>query len=327
MPIRRLLILAYAAALGAACGAVAFIELAGDGWVGEMLANLRLHLAMGSALLAIAALLLPLQWLARLMVFVLGSGLAAGHVLPLLPYVAQPPPAALQARPDAATLRILVANLRSWATNLVALEKLLRDSRADIVLLTEITPHQQRVFQVLRTIYPEQFETPIERDNTFAIRILARQHMEIELYHPVVGDHPVLQARFCASGEKCLTLLSVHAPRPGPAGRQLRNTVLQGIVAQTRLAQRRGDHVIAAGDFNITAFSPDFGMFGEAGLSDSGLGRGYPSTWPYFLPNLGLGIDHVLVSPGIGVAARWLGPDIRSDHYPLFVELKIPRER
>jgi len=179
MSIRRPLILAYVAALGAASGAAAFAELGAASWVGELLGNLRLHLALGSALVAIAALLLPLQWLARLMLFALGAGLTAIHIMPLLPYVAQPPPGILQAKLDAVTLRILVANLRTWATDLAALEKLLRQGGADIVLLTELTPDQQRVYQAVRDIYPEQFETPFERDNTFAVRILTRQRMDV----------------------------------------------------------------------------------------------------------------------------------------------------
>lgn len=324
---RRSLVLAYVAALGAASGAAAFVELAGDNWIGEILANLRLQLALGSALVGIAALLLPAQWPARLMALVLGAGLAAIHVPPLLPYVAQPPPETLRARPGAVTVRILVANLHSWASDLVALKNLLRTGRADIVLLTELTPHHQQIYDAVRDLYPEQFGSPFGPDNTYAVRILARRKMDALLIPPTGSEHPIVQARFCSETAKCLTVLSAHPPRPGPTGRAMRNAVLQTIVTRAVQAQQRGDHAIAAGDFNITAFSPDFAIFADAGLSDTALGRGYPSTWPYVLPNLGLGIDHVLVSPGIGVAARWLGPDIRSDHYPLFVELEIPQER
>ncbi|MEO8558094.1 MAG: endonuclease/exonuclease/phosphatase family protein [Rhodospirillales bacterium] len=280
MPIHRLFILAFAAALGAATGAAVLAEFGSVQWVGEALANLRLQLALGSALLAIAVLFLRMSWWRRLDLFLIAVALTGAHVLPLLPYISQPPPSLLQARPGAAPLRLLVANLHSWASDLVAVEKLLRESQADIVLLTELTPHHQRVFDAVRDLYPEQFGSPFQRDNTYAVRILARPAMVTVLHHPVEYDYPVVQARFCPAIHKCLTTLSTHAPRPGPDGRERRNTVLQEIVVQTREALMRGDYVIAAGDFNITAFSPDFTMFAEVGLTDSALGRGYPSTWP-----------------------------------------------
>ncbi len=327
MSIRRFLILSYAAALGAASGAATLVEWGSSGWIGEVLANLRLHLALGNALLASAALLLPISLWRRVPLVAFAAALAVLHLYPLLPYIAQPPPQALQVSDNAARLRLLSANLDSWAVDIVALEKLLRNSGADIVVLTEITFTQQAVFQSLRDIYPQQFETPVGRDNTFIVRVLARRPMDVVVYHPIAYDHPVVQARFCSAEPKCLTVLSAHAPRPGPNGRAVRDMVLQAIATQAREAHIRGDDVIAAGDFNITAFSPDFAIFAQAGLTDSALGRGYPSTWPYFLHSLGIGIDQVLVSPGIGVAARWLGPDIHSDHFPLFVELQVPNWR
>ncbi len=327
MPRYRLSVLVHAAALGGASGAAILVAFAAWSWVGEALANLPLHLTLGSATVALLAAMLPLPWLRRLGLVLIAVALTAFHALPLLPYIASPPPAALRAGPDGVALRLLVANLRSWSADLPALERMLRDSRIDIALLTEITPNQQQTYKSVADILPHQFGTPFERDNTFALHILARRPMDVALHHPVPFDHPVLQARFCGAVEKCLTILSVHAPRPGPDGRALRNKVLQEIVAQTRQAMARGDHVIAAGDFNITAFSPDFAMFAAVGLSDSALGRGYPSTFPYRAGRLGLGIDHVLISPGIGVADRWLGPDVNSDHFPLFVELKLPRGR
>jgi len=322
---RRLHSLLHAAALGGATGATVAVVL--GGWIGEVLANLRLYLALGTALVAAAGLLLCLPWWRRLASFALGATLCTVHIVVLLPYVLQSPPPGLQAAGTGARLRLLNANLDSWAVDLPALERLLRQGQADIVLLTEITFAQQRVFQSVRDIYPRQFETPFGQDNTFIVRILARRPMEIAFIHPVARDYPVLHARFCSSDERCLTVLSAHAPRPGPDSRQTRNAVLAGIADQARAASARGERVIAAGDFNITAFSPDFSLFAAAGLADTALGRGYPATWPHALGGWGIGIDQVLVSPGMAVAARWLGPDIGSDHYPLFVELELTDRR
>jgi endonuclease/exonuclease/phosphatase (EEP) superfamily protein YafD len=318
MHLRRLSILVYAGALGATVGAVAWTQLGGWSWIGEVLSNLALQLALASALVAVGALFLPISLSRRCLWFGVGALLAVIQALPLVPYVARAPPPAKAERPP---IRLLVANLHSWAVDVAALEKLLRESGADIVLMTEITPDQQSAFNAVSELYPHQFQTPRSQDNTYTVRILARRPFEVALFHST--DHPVLQAKLCRAPTKCLAVLSAHAPRPGPGGRDDRNAVLDTLVMQAKAAASRGDDVIVAGDFNITAFSPDFKTFKAAGLSDSALGRGYPSTWPLWLGGWGIGIDHVLVSSGVGVTRRWLGPDIHSDHLPLFVELAV----
>ncbi len=319
----RLAVLVYAAAFFAYGIATIAVEGAQPGWLGEVLANLRFHLVVAGAVLALAALIFAHRAIARLVLALLAASLALLHMVPLLPYIAAGPPQALQPSPNAVKLRVLEANLHSWAVDLVALERLLRESQADIVVLTEITPTQQGVYKAVTDIYPEQFQTPYGSDNTFTLRILARWPMDIVVRQPTEFDYSVLQARICLAGGKCLSILSAHAPRAGPDSRSIRNRVLQEIADQARAAANRGEGSIAVGDFNITAFSPDFAIFGAAGLTDSALGRGYPSTWPFVLPGMGVGIDHVLVSLGIGVAGVWLGPDIHSDHFPLFVELAV----
>jgi endonuclease/exonuclease/phosphatase (EEP) superfamily protein YafD len=158
--------------------------------------------------------------------------------------------------------------------------------------------------------------------------------MDVTLLVPLSGDYPIVLARLCGLASGCVMVITAHPPRPGPQ-RWRRNKLLAALAGYAQKATRDGDRVIAAGDFNVTAFSADFAVFAQAGLIDTALGRGYPSTWPLWLgpksplfpaglPGLGVGIDQVLVSPGIGVVQRWLGPDIGSDHWPLFVELKIP---
>ncbi len=322
MQLRSLLVPIHAACLGGLCAAAALG--AAGGWIGELLANLRLYfLAPGLALVLLAPLL-PGRAARRLTPGLLALLASAWLALPLLPYVVSAAPSAAAA--GGKPLRLLQANLHSWAVDTAALRSLLEEGGADIAVLTEITPAQQPVYRALADLYPYQVETPVGRDNTFIVRVLARRPMQTGIFHPIAGDYPVLQARFCDPGSRCLTLLSAHAPRPGP-GRGLRNRVLEQIAALARQAERRGDLAVAIGDFNITAFSPDFALLTAAGLRDSTLGRGYPASWPVWLGRLGIGIDQVLVAPPIGVTARWLGPDIGSDHYPLFVELVLPEGR
>ncbi|MCA9805547.1 MAG: endonuclease/exonuclease/phosphatase family protein [Cyanobacteria bacterium HKST-UBA02] len=83
------------------------------------------------------------------------------------------------------------------------------------------------------------------------------------------------------------------------------------------------------GDFNCSPWSPAFKVFSKADLRDSEDGYGPQPTWPARTGRLIEGlpipplvpIDHVLVSSGIFVLDRHVGPPVGSDHLPVFVTL------
>ncbi len=53
-------------------------------------------------------------------------------------------------------------------------------------------------------------------------------------------------------------------------------------------------------------------------LIDSRIGFGSKMTWPAMLPLMGITIDHILVSKDITVLKHEVGPNIGSDHYPVY---------
>lgn len=84
--------------------------------------------------------------------------------------------------------------------------------------------------------------------------------------------------------------------------------------------------LIIAGDMNTSAWSPYFSeLLRNSGLKDSARGFGLQATWPQFLGPFGIGIDHCLVSDDFKVLRRETGPNVGSDHLPLFVELGIEK--
>jgi endonuclease/exonuclease/phosphatase (EEP) superfamily protein YafD len=82
--------------------------------------------------------------------------------------------------------------------------------------------------------------------------------------------------------------------------------------------------VIAAGDFNATAWSPHFqDLVAAGGLRNAIQGHGYVATWPtWFWPAL-IPIDHVLVKGPLAATPLRRGPGIGSDHYPLIADLRL----
>ena len=97
-----------------------------------------------------------------------------------------------------------------------------------------------------------------------------------------------------------------------------------GVAAPTR-------PVILAGDLNASEASPVIRTLLAQGLRDafSSAGRGYGYTHGHAL-KLGISflrIDHILVSPGIGVSAAFPGGWQASEHRPVIADLWLQRSR
>lgn len=87
-----------------------------------------------------------------------------------------------------------------------------------------------------------------------------------------------------------------------------------------RLVDRSPTSAIVAGDFNLPVESAiyrrDWSLL-ENAFSSAGLGLGYTKRLRWF----GIRIDHVLAGRQWRVERCWIGPDVGSDHRPLFAEL------
>jgi endonuclease/exonuclease/phosphatase (EEP) superfamily protein YafD len=85
--------------------------------------------------------------------------------------------------------------------------------------------------------------------------------------------------------------------------------------------------LVVAGDFNATRHHPSFRRLLSDGMADAHeeRGRGWAATWPrnrWPLPPL-MRLDHVLVSPGVGVRSIREGLGQGSDHRPIIADLVL----
>lgn len=134
-----------------------------------------------------------------------------------------------------------------------------------------------------------------------------------------IGD-PMVVAGF--EHEGCaISLIAAHTYPPITPER-IRDRQLAALAT---FAATTPASAIVAGDLNITSWSPVFRqLLGGSGLTDSRRGFGIQGTWPSGWPaSMRLPIDHILVSRDIVAVHREVGPDIGSDHRPIFAELAL----
>ncbi len=231
-------------------------------------------------------------------------------------------PAALDDVPveERVRLRALSLNLHEANRNHEAVRALVRDEQPDLLLLMEYTERWFEDLVDLTDIYPHVIARP--QGGPFGIALFSAHPFEsadIEF----IGEepHPTVVARITI-GDAPLTVIGTH-PRPplGAEASRLRNEQLAD------LADRAGQiapPLLLLGDLNITRFSPYFRrLLAHSSLRDSAVGFGYQPTWPTYAPPLLIPIDHALVSEGVGILDRRVGPHVGSDHYPLIIDFEL----
>jgi len=120
--------------------------------------------------------------------------------------------------------------------------------------------------------------------------------------------------------------IQITVVHPLPPGKQWtfedRNMFLQNV---GELMKANGGLQILTGDLNTTPWNWSFRkLLKTSGLKDSGRGLGFQPTWLAGSTFLKMPIDHCLISPEIAVIKREIGPVLGSDHYPQYLELRIP---
>jgi endonuclease/exonuclease/phosphatase (EEP) superfamily protein YafD len=304
---------------GAGLAALAIIVLAGGGtllgfaarhsWRFELACHFRVQYFWA---LALACLVLALVRWRKLAVVALA--LAVTNLVLIAPLYFGPAPRADAGPP----LRALSFNVHYLNRDYGATLELILTEQPDFVLLLEVTPDWAKALEFLRPDYP--FEHVIAQTDSGGIAFYSRHKItdvRVDVL-PEVGARTIIAGLESPHGR--LTFLGTHPPSPRTdkelAGRN------RQLAEVGQLARETAGAVIVMGDLNTTSWSPYFQeMLSESGLLDSRRGFGVGPSWPWFpLAMLRIPIDHCLVSPGVSVLGRWIGPDVGSDHLPLLVE-------
>lgn len=221
-----------------------------------------------------------------------------------------------------ASLPVACANLRFTNLRCAELLSQIEAEQPDLLVLSELWPEAWRELEPGLTAWPHRLVHPLP--GCFGIALLSKL--------------PLTEARVVALGQEWtpgivakaehpsgpIGILAAHAPPPGLARQSAeRDRSLAAIPALlTDLPPRR----LVLGDLNATPWSTSFRQLVQStGLADSTRGAGLQGSWPNWLPGpLRIPIDHILVSPGIGVESRHLGTAFGSDHLPVFGVLALP---
>ena len=222
---------------------------------------------------------------------------------------------------DLKTLKIVLANVNSQNRDFAKLMAFVNEKNPDLFGLIEINDAWIAGLAPLAKQYHHVGAFPHE--GNFGLGLFSRLPLsKSALVHYGATGIPSVEVHLDFAGRDVLLLLTHPYPPVRPKLHGLRN----GQLAQIILAlENNPAPKIVMGDFNATPFCWALKNFlKRMHLKDSRQGFGFQATWPSVLGAIGIPIDHVLLSSEWVVLKREVGPDIGSDHRPVYVEIALP---
>ena len=294
--------LALATGLGQLAGASFFLF--------ELLSHFSVQYAVVGVALAVW-LVWQQQWRWAL----LALACAGWHLALILPWLLVEKPASAG---QPSELRILHANVLFTRADLSQTIRFVREQRADVVVLQEVTvAHIPPVWRALRGEFP--YRDTIRSKGPCHILVLSRMPFVVD---PAARSLKTIHLTSSIRGHP-FELYTVHPRTPiwYPWFRE-RNKQLTFVATGLMLSRRPA---VLVGDFNISVFSPVYrSLFAQkTAITACRSGFGLLPTWPRFMPPAYLPIDHAFVN-NVFVTTQFITLDQPgSDHKAVLVDLRF----
>lgn len=207
-------------------------------------------------------------------------------------------------------LTIVTANLNVSRDDPTPLHAWLGAIDADVLVLQELNPRAAAAVSKWPD-YPHQILTP--REDPFGIAIISRHPLESSELLERAGRTPQIHTQV-VWGDTRFVVSAVHPMPPISAQYHLRRHEL--FAAAARWASSQPLPAIIAGDFNSSPWSSAMRPLAAAGLERA---TSLQPTWPSALPVIP--IDQIVTSEHWSLVQAGVGPDVGSDHRPVFARV------
>lgn len=289
------------------------LDLGEAGWAFDLFAHFPRHLVVAAILAAAIAALCR-----KRVPSALAAAIAIFHAILVLTTSSYSPPS--EAPNDAKLVRIVSSNVHGSPDALAALSRLADKYAADLVSVYEVPALSDAE---LENLFPAASVVAVRQSvdgRELSKKMLAVSRLVVtpaEVFS-TGGRSNRAVLRYQLSGES-IQIIAAHPVSPdSPAGMRDRNRMLSALA----LGVDQAAPFVIMGDFNASPWSRIYRQLPGMRAGDPRL----ESTFPAQSPALGIPIDHILFGGGLQLRDYRVGPDIGSDHLPLFATFALPPE-
>jgi endonuclease/exonuclease/phosphatase (EEP) superfamily protein YafD len=219
-------------------------------------------------------------------------------------------------------VRVLSWNILATNEDMDELESVIRAADPDVLILIEVRPNLLEQIPFIERTYPNSHV--ITHWGGMGLGIFCKEsNITFSEERFAVKVMPSIVARLVsADGSRKVDLVAMHTFSPTPPARALvRDNQIAEFIAWSI---DRDVPLCLAGDLNTTPWTSSFLRLVRSGLHDSRRGTGNQASWPAFLGDLGIPIDHVLTRGECSVTGRKvIAGSTSSDHRPVQFDLSF----
>lgn len=214
-----------------------------------------------------------------------------------------------------AKFSVLLLNVGYRNQNIADVGALIQSTKADLVVLLEVTPRIRQGLKDVITTYPHHVDCPEGVPCGFVV--LSRSSLLLQDMKSPGYSRMVLNARLSGCDMK---LVLAHLTRPYPFNSTTAQSE-QAIAIGNEVASWQGAKLVM-GDFNAAPWGQITQTIASRGKLSILTGPG--GTWPTYLPKqMRIPVDHMLASPGLRFVKREVLERVGSDHAPVFAEVAV----
>lgn len=277
-------------------------------WFFDLSSNFKLQYGIGLFLLSI------LGWfLSKSRYFLISGCISMIIFVDIQPWIA-----GQQSVATTETIDVMGINLFSKNRDVKSVADYITTQDPDVIVLTEYTSEWKENLDTLKSIYPYTLEKV--RQGNFGIGLLSKYPLQNDSIHFFVGGKYASVFGEVEINGKEIGILGTHPEPPfNSNGARLRNNQLQKIAEYFKDYQKP---FVLVGDLNCGPYSYHFKkLLKGLQLSDTRNKFGILNTWPSTFFPLWVPIDHCLVNIHCKTINRENGPNIGSDHFPVFATI------
>ncbi len=285
------------------------------GWLLDLTSNFRVQYAV-IQLLCLVFLLVTKRWKVAAVTLLFASV----NIIQIVPWYIRDSRLSDADRTVVGSVRILLINVCTSNTDYDKTIQYIEGMNPDVLALEEI--NEQWMSALSDVLSSFSFKKLLTREDNFGIGLFSRiplQDSAIEYFGEARVPSIVSKIQVA---QQSVTILFTHPMPPGSQDTfRLRNEQLEEIASSRKDFD---ENLVVIGDLNTTSWSYYYKRFVSGmELHDSRKGFGIQPSWPTASIIKLIAIDHCLVSDDIIILDRKIGPNLGSDHYPVYIELGV----
>jgi len=242
----------------------------------------------------------------------------------IMPYDVGEPTAAVN---EQTGMMLLTSNVLQKNEETEVFIKEMKRLNPDVAVFTETDAKWSKAIKAgLGSEYPYKVEAPL--DNTYGMLVYSKFKLNNPEVRYIVDDSiPSIKTEIELRSRDRIQLYAIHPTPPMPQHNPSssdRDAEMMKIALESRNAEIP---VVVIGDFNDVAWSRTTSMFQTVGeLLDVRKGRSFHNTFDATSFIMRWSLDHIFVSEEFRVKKIATGENIKSDHFPFYVELFLQPE-